>query len=122
MENKEVYLALHNCGYRFLGKTNEVYTYGKPIGYGILRADFYPNDMKIDMLLMVKGNIEDDKLPNLVWNSSLHKISCEHDDLYLNCVQTIKDCEAEIFFKSPVAWGQNRLVRYDFKENSIFNL
>lgn len=65
MENKEMHLALHNCGYRFLGKkTRYKYIYGKPIGYGILRADISYN--KIEILLIVKGNPKSNKQPNLV--------------------------------------------------------
>ena len=56
MENQEVHLALFNCGYRFLGKKQEVYIYGKPIGYGILRADVCQD--KIEISLIVKGSIK----------------------------------------------------------------
>ena len=31
--------ALRNYGYRFLGNHRGCYTFGKPLGYGILRAD-----------------------------------------------------------------------------------
>ena len=122
MQNREIHIALHNSGYRYLNKTNDVYTYGKPIGYGILRADFYPGDMEIEILLIVKGNIKDGKRPNLLWTSCRQEISSEHNDQYLNCVQTIRDCEAEIFDNSPVAILENRSVRYDFEENSTLDI
>ena len=122
MQNREIHIALRNNGYRYLNKTNDVYTYGKPIGYGIIRADFRPGDTEIEISLIVKGNIKDGKRPNLLWNLRRQEISCEHDDQYLNCVQTIKDCEAEIFDKSPVSFLENRLVRYDFEENPTLNI
>lgn len=31
--------ALQNYGYRFLNKQNDCYVFGKPLGYGILRAE-----------------------------------------------------------------------------------
>lgn len=119
MVNKKIHLALHNCGYRFIDKKQEVYIYGKPIGYGILRADVYQD--KIEILLIVKGNIKDGKQPNLVWNS----YSCDTSSLnniYLDCVQIIKDCEAEIFINSPIAIEENAFIRYDFKENPALDL
>lgn len=119
MENKEIHLALHNCGYRFIDKKQEVYIYGKSIGYGILRADVYPYKIKIS--LIVKGSIKDGKRPNLVWNS----YSCDTSSLnniYLDCVQIIKDCEAEIFINSPIAIEENAFIRYDFKENPALDL
>lgn len=122
MQNREIHIALHNSGYRYLNKTNDVYTYGKPIGYGILRADFHPSDMEIEILLIVKGNIKDGKRPNLLWTLCRQEISSEYNDQYLNCVQTIRDCEAEIFDNSPVAILENRSVRYDFKENSTLDI
>lgn len=113
-----MYLALHNCGYRFLDKQQEVYIYGKPIGYGILRADIYKD--AIEILLIVKGNIKNDKHPNLVYDS--HVISYLNNATYLDYVQIIKDCEAMLFIKSPIAIISNRLVRYDFRENPILNI
>lgn len=119
MENKKIHLALHNCGYRFIDKKQEVYIYGKPIGYGILRADVYPDKIKIS--LIVKGSIKDGKRPNLVWNSYSYNIS-SLNNIYLDCVQIIKDCEAEIFINSPIAIEENAFIRYDFKENPALDL
>lgn len=117
--NKEVHLALHNCGYRFIDKKQEVYIYGKPIGYGILRANVYPNKIKI--LLIIKGSIRNDKRPNLVWNSYSCNIS-SLNNIYDDCVQIIKDCEARIFINSPIAIEENAFIRYDFKENPTLDL
>lgn len=89
MEHQEVHLALHNCSYRFLGKKQDVYIYGKPIGYGILRAGVCKD--KIEISLIIKGSIKDGKKPNLVWNRYSYDIS-SLDNIYLNCVQIIKDC------------------------------
>ena len=119
MENQEVHLALFNCGYRFLGKKQNIYIYGKPIGYGILRADVCQD--KIEISLIVKGSIKDGKQPNLVWNRYSYDIS-SLDNIYLNCVQIIKDCEAEIFINSPIAIEENAFIRYDFKENHTLDL
>lgn len=113
-----MYLALHNCGYRFLDRQQEVYIYGKPIGYGILRADIYKD--AIEILLIVKGNIKNGERPNLVYDS--HVISYLNNATYLDYVQIIKDCEAMLFIKSPIATISNRLVRYDFRENPTLNI
>lgn len=118
MENQEIYSALHNCGYCFLDKQQEVYIYGKPIGYGILRANIYKD--AIEILLIVKGNIKNGEHPNLVYDS--HVISYLNNATYLDYVQIIKDCEAMLFIKSPIAIISNRLVRYDFRENPILNI
>lgn len=118
MENQEIYLALHNCGYRFLDKQQEVYIYDKPIGYGILRADIYKDT--IDILLIVKGNIQNGRHPNLICDS--HVISYLNDATYLDYIQIIKDYEVMLFTKSPIAIISNRLVRYDFRENPILNI
>lgn len=56
MENQEIHVVLHNCGYRFLDKQQDIYIYDKPIGYGVLRANIYKD--KIEILLIVKGNIQ----------------------------------------------------------------
>ena len=112
MENQEIHLALHNCGYRFLGKKQNIYIYGKPIGYGILQAVIYQD--KIEISLIVKGNIKDGKRPNIVWNSYSCDLSSMNGDIYLNCVQIIKDSEAEIFINSPIAIEENAFIRYDF--------
>lgn len=117
-----MHIALRNCGYRFLEESHGVYTFGKPLGYGILRADFRPGDTKIDIMLIVKGNTKNGKRPNLIWQRCFHDILSEHEDFYLNCVQAIKDSEAEIFAKSSVAILDNRFVRYDFEGNSSLGI
>lgn len=112
MINKEIDKALHNCGYRYLGSKDGKYIYGKSLGYGILRADVR-NNTKLSVELIVKGDKE-----NLLWTHKSRSISTSSDDdKYLICVQAIKDNEAEIFSKTPVASSVNRLVRYDFEEN-----
>lgn len=119
MKYPEVYLALFNCGYRFLDKKQEVYIYGKPIGYGILRADVCQD--KIEISLIIKGSIKDGKRPNLVWNKCSYDIP-SLDNIYSNCVQIIKDSEAEIFINSPIAIEENAFIRYDFKENHTLDV
>ena len=119
MKYPEVHLALHNCGYRFLGKKQNIYIYGKPIGYGILQAEICQD--KIEISLIVKGSIKDGKRPSLVWNKCSYDIS-SLDNIYLNCVQIIKDSEAETFINSPIAIEENAFIRYDFKENLTLDL
>ena len=122
MKNREMHIALRNSGYRFIGEKSGVYNYGKPLGYGFLSAYFRPEEAKIEILLMVKEPPQKDKHLNAIWKSVRHDISSEHEDLYLNCVQTIKDCEVEIFSTTPVAWQCNRFVRYDFEENPSLDI
>lgn len=93
--------ALRNSGYRYL----KYGVYGKPLGYGILRADVC--DDTITLSLIIKGNSGE----NLIWDSAKREF---HD--YLSCVDAIKDCEAEIL-KSPLNFPLNRNARYDFEEN-----
>lgn len=122
MINNEINKALHNYGYRYLSCKDGEHVYGKPLGYGILRADVSNNNTKLSVSLIVKGNMEHGKSPNLLWvKQCCNIISSPNNDLYLTCVQTIKDYEAEIFNKSPVAFLNNRFVRYDFEENNSFD-
>lgn len=68
---------------------------------------------------MVKGNKKNGKRPNLKWQRTSDDFLEEYDELkmYEALVQALADCEADIFSKTPVAWLQNRYVRYDFEEN-----
>lgn len=111
--------ALRNYGYRFLGKLCGCYTFGKPLGYGILRADVGEGENSVSVMLIVKGNKKDGKHPNLIWHRTSQGFLEEPDEqkMYEAFVQAVADCEADIFSKTPVAWVQNRDVRYDFKEN-----
>lgn len=93
--------ALRNSGYRYL----KFRIFGKPLGYGILRADVLDNT--IILSLIIKGNSGE----NLIWNSAEREF---HD--YQSCVDAIKDCEA-VILKSPLNFPLNRNVRYDFEEN-----
>lgn len=118
MINNEIDKALHYCGYRYLGSKDDKHTYGKPIGYGILRADVSDKNTKLSVSLIVKGNMKHGLLPNLCWAQKICSISFSpDDDNYLTCVQAIKDNEAEIFANAPIAISANRFVRYDFEEN-----
>ena len=94
--------ALRNSGYRYL----KYRVYGKPLGYGILGA--YVSDNAITLSLIIKDNNRED----IIWKSAEREF---HD--YQSCVDAIKDCEAEIFDKSPIAFKMNKDVRYDFEEN-----
>lgn len=93
--------ALRNSGYRYL----KFRVFGKPLGYGILRADVC--DDTITLSLIIKGNSGE----NLIWDSAKREF---YD--YLSCVEAIKDCEAKIL-KSPLDFPKNRNVRYDFEGN-----
>lgn len=111
--------ALRNYGYRFLENQSGCYIFGKPLGYGILRADVREDENSVSVLLIVKGNEKDGRRPNLVWDGASHGFLEEDDEqkMYEAVVQAIADCEADIFSKTAVAWSQNRYVRYDFEEN-----
>lgn len=111
--------ALRNYGYRFLENQSGCYTFGKPLGYGILRADVRKDANSVSVMLIVKGNEKEGKRPNLIWQQTGQEFGEEHDEqkMYEAVVQAIADCEAAIFSKTPVAHLQNRGVRYDFEEN-----
>lgn len=111
--------ALRNYGYRFLKNQRGCYTFGKPLGYGILRADVRKDANSVSVMLIVKGNEQNGKRPNLIWHQVKQFFLEEHDDrkMYMAFVRAIAYCEADIFSKTPVALLQNRDVRYDFEEN-----
>lgn len=111
--------ALRNYGYRFLENQSGCYTFGKPLGYGILRADIREDANSVSIMLIVKGNKREGKRPNLIWRQTMQGFLEEQDEqkMYEAMVRAIADCEADIFSKTPVAWLQNRDVRYDFEEN-----
>lgn len=72
--------ALRNYGYRFLENQNGCYTFGKPLGYGILRADVREGENSVSVMLIVKGNKRDGKRPNLPWQQTIQGILEEHDE------------------------------------------
>ena len=111
--------ALRNYGYRFLEKKIGYYFFAKPLGYGILSADVHEGENSVSVMLMVKGNKKDGKRPNLLWQETSRDFPEEYDEqkMYEAFVQALADCEADIFSQTPVAWLQNRDVRYDFEEN-----
>lgn len=117
--NGTIVQALHNSGYRYLGRTGSAYSFAKPLAYAILRADVYDDNTTVDVLLVVKDNKKDDgQKSNLIWKSARRGIiALPGEDLYLSYVQAIADCETDIFLGSPVAIPGNRGVRYDFTEN-----
>lgn len=73
--------ALRNSGYRYL----KYRVYGKPLGYGILGV----SDNAITLSLIIKNR------ENIIWKSASFTI--------IN-LDAIKDCEAEIFDKFPIAF------------------
>lgn len=111
--------ALRNYGYRFLENQSGCYTFGKPLGYGILRADIREDANSVSIMLIVKGNKREGKRPNLIWQQTMQGFLEEQDEqkMYESMVRAIADCEADIFSKTLVAHLQNRDVRYDFEEN-----
>ena len=111
--------ALRNYGYRFLGNQSGYYTFAKPLGYGLLSADVREGENSVSVMLIVKGNKMDGKRPNLLWHQTSHGFLEEDDEqkMYEAFVRAVADCEADIFSKTPVAFLQNRDVRYDFEEN-----
>ena len=111
--------ALRNYGYRFLENQSGCYTFGKPLGYGILRADVREGANSVSVMLIVKGNVKDGKRPNLILQQVSQGFLEEDDEqkMYETFVQAIADCEVDIFSKTPVAHLRNRDVRYDFEDN-----
>ena len=111
--------ALRNYGYRFLGNQSGCYTFGKPLGYGILSADVREGENSVSVKLIVKGNKKDGKHPDLLWQQTSQGFLEEYDEqkMYEAFVRAVADCEADIFSPTPVAFLQNRDVRYDFEEN-----
>lgn len=119
--------ALHNSGYRYVGKKEGVHVYGKPIGYGYLCAYVCDVDaganLEITLIVKEKQQQKDGTRLNWPWtHSSVDLLFPSGEDEYLLCVQAIKDCEAEIFDKTPISWEMNRDVRYDFEENPALEL
>lgn len=111
--------ALQNYGYRFLKKQNDCYVFGKPLGYGILRADVREHENFVNVELIIKGNMKDGKRLNLIWQRIGHGFLDKDDEqkMYEAFVQIIADCEADIFSATSIAFPQNRGIRYDFEEN-----
>ena len=113
--------ALRNYGYRFLENQSGCYTFGKPLGYGILRADVREHENCVSVMLIVKGNEKDGKRPNLIWHQASQGFMEEDDEqkMYEIFVQAIADCEADLLSKTPVARLRNRCDRYDFEEKYV---
>lgn len=111
--------ALRNYGYRFLGNQRCWYTFGKPLGYGMLRADVCEGKNSVSVMLIGKVKQIDGKHLILIWQQTSHGFLEEDDEqkMYEAFVRAVADCEADIFSKTPVAFQQNRDVRYDFEEN-----
>lgn len=111
--------ALRNYGYRFLGNQRCCYTFGKPLGYGMLRADVCEGKNSVSVMLIGKGKQIDGKHLILIWQQTSQGFLEEDDEqkMYEAFVRAVADCEADIFSKTPVAFQQNRDVRYDFEEN-----
>lgn len=119
--------ALHNNGYRYVGKKEGIHVYGKPIGYGYLCAYVCDVDaganLEITLIVKEKQQQKDGTRLNWPWtHSSVELLVSSGEDEYLLFVQAIKDCEAEIFDKTPISWEMNRDVRYDFEENPALQL
>lgn len=109
--------ALHNYGYRCLGKKDNTVIFAKPMGYSIVSAEIIQNksNFKLEMTLFVK-NIDGE---NLVWTSEKNTLENikNNEEYYLNVMQTIMDFEASIL-DGKFAWEVNRNKRFDFRENT----
>lgn len=120
MINNEIDKALHNCGYRFLAHEEACHCYGKPLGYGILRADVPDKGKSISVSLIVKGNKKDEEWPNLLYGAASRELpSASGEDLYNECVLLTKDCAAQLFLGTAIAIPINRRFRYDFIEGRM---
>lgn len=123
MEEKKCLItkALHNLGYSCVGMIKEAVVFGKPIGYGILRAEMLikGTKAKLEVMLIVKGQATDaEPAENLVFQSERCTLSSDktRDDYYLEVMRFVSDSEA-LIMRNPVNWAHNRFVRYDFREN-----
>lgn len=109
--------ALHNYGYRCVGKIHNNIIFAKPMGYSIVSAKIIPNKLnfKLEMELLVKGTDSS----NMVYTSKKNTLKNLTNDkeYYLNVVQTIMDFEASIL-SEKFAWEINRNKRFDFVENT----
>ncbi len=109
--------ALHNYGYRCVGKIHNNIIFAKPMGYAVVTAEIIQNKLnfKLEMTLLVKNTGGE----NLVWTSKKNTLENLTNDkeYYLNVVQTIMDFEASIL-DGKFAWEINRNKRFDFVENA----
>ena len=113
----EIIEALHNYGYRCLGKKDNTVIFAKPMGYSVVSAEIIQNksNFTLEMTLFVKGTDGE----NLVWTSEKNTLENIKNDeeYYLNVMQTIMDFEASIL-DGKFAWEVNRNKRFDFIENT----
>lgn len=109
--------ALHNYGYRCVGKIHNNIIFAKPMGYAVVTAEIIQNKLnfKLETTLLVKNTDGE----NLVWTSKKNTLENLTNDkeYYLNVVQTIMDFEASIL-DGKFAWEINRNKRFDFVENA----
>lgn len=114
---KYIIEALHNYGYRCVGKKDNNIIFAKPMGYSVISAEIIQNksNFKLEMALLVKSTDGE----NLVWTSKKNTLENIKNDekYYLNVVQTIMDFEASIL-GGKFAWEINRNKRFDFIENT----
>ena len=113
----EIIEALHNYGYRCVGKKDTNIIFAKPMGYSFIEADIIleESNIKLEMLVIVK-NIDGE---NLVWTSEMNALEDikNREEYYLNVMQIIMDFEASVLEKC-FAWQVNRNKRFDFRENT----
>lgn len=120
-EKRIITEALHNLGYRCIGMEDAAVVFGKPRGYGTLRADILieGTEAKLEVMLIVKSEAnEAEPAENLVFQSACCTLSSDKtcDDYYLEAMRFVSDSEA-LIMRNPVNWVHNRFVRYDFREN-----
>lgn len=108
--------ALHNYGYRCVGKINNNIIFAKPMGYSIVSAKIIQNKLnfKLEMTLLVKGT-DGSNMVYTYKKNTLENLTNDKE-YYLNVVQTIMDFEASIL-DGKFAWEINRNKRFDFVEN-----
>lgn len=109
--------ALHNYGYRCVGKIHNNIIFAKPMDYAVVTAEIIQNKLnfKLEMTLLVKNTDGS----NMVYTSKKNTLENLTNDkeYYLNVVQTIMDFEASIL-DGKFAWEINRNKRFDFVENA----
>lgn len=109
--------ALHNYGYRCVGKIHNNIIFAKPMGYSVVSVRIIQNKLnfKLEMTLLVKGTDGSDMV-YISKKNTLENLTNDKE-YYLNVIQTIMDFEASIL-DGKFAWEINRNKRFDFIENT----
>ena len=114
----EIIEALHNYGYRCVGKKDTNIIFAKPIGYSIFKANIILNDKETELKisLIVKGNGGE----NTVFTSANYMLKNieDNEEYYLNVIQIIMDFETDILANRKLTYEMNYNTGFGFRENT----